>query len=73
MSHLTYNTHYAGLALLLERIEALFDVATSADTTEISPKSIIHYFWVLDDLLQQAKIHCHKLSHLVIQEGNHVD
>lgn len=59
---LSLNPRYDELVVSLKQIDALLDVATSADITELKSETITNYFYILSDILRKASITCEDLA-----------
>lgn len=78
-SFLSLNPDYDELLVSLHQLDAMFDVATSIDMTELKPETLSNYFWVVRDILDKAKINCESLANSaftpqsVLEGSNHAN
>jgi hypothetical protein len=63
---LSLDPRYEQLLSSIHQISALLDVATSVDLTELSLETIGNYFWILNDMTDNAKCLCNDLGRLAI-------
>ncbi len=74
---LSLDPNYDELIVSVHQIEALLDIATSTDLTELKSETLSNYFWVIRDLLAKAKICCNSLAKLTLfsqsEDKNHAD
>lgn len=66
ITSLSLNPHYDQLSVALEQINALLDVITSTDLTELKLITITNYFWAMHNIFTQAKMNCEHLANLAI-------
>lgn len=59
---LLLKSTYDELIVSIHQLEALLDVATSADLTELKQETLSNYFWVIHDLLAKTKTSCDSLA-----------
>ncbi|MCD6040244.1 MAG: hypothetical protein K0S27_1644 [Gammaproteobacteria bacterium] len=45
----------------LEKLDALLKIASSADIAGLKAETVFHYFWVTEDVVEQAKNACENL------------
>ncbi len=65
---LSLNSNYDDLVVSIHQIDALLDMVTSTDLTELKPETLSNYFWVARDILDKAKTSCSNLSESSIIE-----
>lgn len=74
---LSLNPQYDELVTSLHQIDALLDVATSVDLTELKPETMPNYLWIITTLLHKAKKVCEDLAAIKIcsptEEQNHAN
>lgn len=60
------TSDYDELIVSIHQIDAMLDIATSTDLTELKPETLSNYFWVIRDLLIKTKTCCDSLEKLPI-------
>jgi hypothetical protein len=79
ITSLSLDPRYDELLTSIHQIDALLDIATSVDLTELKPETIPNYFWIVTDILNRAKGVCENLANVAIcsssklEEKNHAD
>lgn len=63
ITSLSLDIRYDELVVSLKQIDALLDIATSTELSELKPETITNYFYVLSDVLQKASKTCDSLAH----------
>jgi hypothetical protein len=66
---LSLDPRYDDLLMSFQQLEALLDVATSIDLTELKSETMTNYFWIINDVLCRAKKLCESLSDIPV--ANH--
>lgn len=61
---LSLDPRYDELLTSLHQIDALLDIATSVDVTELKFETLPNYFWVLHNMLNKAKSCCENLANI---------
>lgn len=74
---LSLDPLYDELLVSLHQLDAVLDVVTSADFTELNSKTVSNYLWVARDILNKAKSNCELLANFAHQslseDINHAD
>ncbi len=61
---LSLDSRYDNLLVSIHQIEALLDVATSADFSELKPEIVSNYLWIIRDIVSTAKLSCESLANI---------